>query len=441
VSKPRPQLVSSTRLKCGVTAEPQYLSGLDIFHAHAGMAIMLCFKQGFDIDHARRALATTLAKYPWMAGRYKTDKQGHVYLDANDAGMDWNLWQHQGPMPYGPQRSVGSDIHKLYKLWLPWRVVNHDQPLFQINVHRYADGGVVVCFLGAHSNMDGSSWWGLAHEWSRACLGQEPKGANANRQLVIDAGQPEPDHQAYDLMVAPPLGQWLWAMVRLGWNAAVGYQSETHIIPAEVMQRWKDQAKAELTSSAGVSAAELVTCYIMKAMSPAMPRGVMRSIGQVLDLRFKRRLRLPRDYFGNALCYAEARYTEQQMAELSVPKLAELCRPPNEQVSTEALQKMLWFTERWRQKKAVWRMIFKPTVETLNAGLIQNNVIPFPIYDIDLGNGGPSWYDVTPMTIRMVMLAHTPQKDGGVVMYVTAKRRELAALRAQLQRDGVSTAS
>ncbi|MEY2842215.1 MAG: hypothetical protein RI920_252, partial [Pseudomonadota bacterium] len=48
MSKPKPTLVLSKRLHSGVKAEPQYLSGLDIFHAHAGIPLVLCFKQGFD---------------------------------------------------------------------------------------------------------------------------------------------------------------------------------------------------------------------------------------------------------------------------------------------------------------------------------------------------------------------------------------------------------
>ena len=56
---------------------------------------------------------------------------------------------------------------------------------------------------------------------------------------------------------------------------------------------------------------------------------------------------------------------------------------------------------------------------------------------IDFGTGTPSWYDITPMTIRMVMVTPTPEQDGGVDLYLTAKRAELAALKASMQRDGL----
>lgn len=437
MSSPKPTLVLSKRLHSGVQAEPQYLSGLDIFHAHAGIPLILCFKQGFDLAHVEKALVTTLAKYPCVTGRYRKDKDGHVYLDSNDAGLDWNVYRCKGPMPYGPQRPVGSDIHRFYKLYMPWQVVDQDRALMQINIHQFEDGGILFCAYAPHSAQDGSSWWGMMQDWSRACLGQDLKGQSFDRQVLIDAGKVEADPAAYDLMAAPSLGQWAWTMARLGWQAVFGMKSETFRIPAATVASWREQAKAELPNSAGVSVSELATTYLMKAMSPVMPKGVARSVGLVLDLRYKRRLRLPRDLYGNALCYAEARYSAEELASSSLPVLAEKCRPANEQVSTEALVKMLVLTETYRQKKAVWRLIFKPTLETLNAGLIQNNCIQFPMYEIDFGTGTPSWYDITPMTIRMVMLVPTPEKDGGVDMHLTAKRAELAAVKAQLARDGI----
>jgi len=314
MSKPKPTLVLSKRLHSGVKAEPQYLSGLDIFHAHAGIPLVLCFKQGFDLAHVEKALVATLASYPCVTGRYRKDKQGHVYLDSNDAGLDWNVYRCKGPLPYGPHHPVGSDIHRFYKLYMPWNVVDHDRALMQINIHQFEDGGILFCAYAPHSAQDGSSWWGMIQDWSRTCLGQELKGQSFDRQVLIDAGKVEADPAAYDLMAAPSLGQWAWTMARLGWQAVFGMKSESFRIPAKVVGQWREQAKAELPNSAGVSVAELATTYLMKAMSPAMPSGVARSVGLVLDLRYKRRLRLPRDLYGNALCYAEARYSAEELA-------------------------------------------------------------------------------------------------------------------------------
>lgn len=435
----RPQLLVDKRLHAGVTAPRQYLTGLDIFHAHAGIPVVLVYKNGLDLALVERALVETLKHYPIMAGRYKKDAQGQVYVDSNDGGIDFRVSRCEGPMPYGPQNPAGKqDIKRFFKLVLPWQVVDKDTPLLQVNIFQYGDGGIVMCCYAPHSLLDGSSYWGFMQNWSNACRGLEIKPPSFDRQVLIDAGQTPIDPASYDLMVAPRILDYIGIMLRLGWRAATGMKSEVLRIPAGTVQQWKSQAKTEMPDSAGVSSVELVTAYVMKAFSPCMPRGVERSVGLVLDLRYKRRLKLPRDYFGNALSYAEARYSEQDLARQSVPVLAERCRPDNEQVSTASLFKMLTLTEQYRQKKAVWQLLFKPTIETLRGGLILNNVIQLPIYDIDLGRGTPDWYDICPMTIRMLMVVNTPQKDGGVDLHVTARQSELQALRAQLAADGIS---
>jgi shikimate O-hydroxycinnamoyltransferase len=440
MAKTRSTLLVGKRLKAGVTTPPQYLTGLDIFHAHAGIPVVLVYNKGFDLALAERALVDVVKHYPILTGRYKKDAQGHVYIDGQDAGIDFRVHRCEGKMPYGLHNPAGKDIKRFFKLILPWQVVNKDTALLQISVHQYEDNGMVVCGYAPHSMLDGSSFWGFMLDWSRACRGMEIKPPTSfDRGIMIEAGQAEVDPASYDLMVAPGMRDYIGIMSRLVWRAVTDLKSEVFHIPAAHVSQWKSQAKAELPNSAGVSAVELMSAYVMKVFSPLMPKGVARSVGLVLDLRYKRRLKLPRDYFGNALCYAEARYSEQELAQDSLPVLAEKCRPPNDQVSTGSLVKMLALTEQYRQKKAVWRLIFKPTIETASAGFIVNNVVQMPIYDIDLGSGTPDWYDICPMTIRMLMVASTPSKDGGLVLYLTACKAELKALRAQLAAEGIAT--
>ena len=427
------------RLHAGATAPRQYLTGLDIFHAHAGIPVVLVYKAGFDLVGVERALRETLQHYPILAGRYKTDEAGQVYVDCNDAGIDFRVSHCEGPLPYGPENPAGKqDIKRFFKFIWPWQVVDRDTALFQVNIHQFDDGGILMCCYAPHSLLDGASYWGFMQNWSNACRGLAIKAPSFDRAVLIEAGQQPVDPACYDMMVAPRMLDYIGIMIRLGWRALTGMKSEVLRLPAQTVLQWKAQAKAEMPTSAGVSTVELATAYVMKALSPCLPPDVVRSVGLVLDLRYKRRLKLPRDYFGNALCYAEARYSAPDLATQSVPALAEQCRPDNEQVSTASLFKVLSLTEQYRQRKAVWKLLFKPTIETLRGGLILNNVVQLPIYDIDLGRGTPDWYDICPMTIRMLMVVNTPQKDGGVDLHITARPAELKALRAQLAADGIA---
>ena len=55
-------------------------------------------------------------------------------------------------------------------------------------------------------------------------------------------------------------------------------------------------------------------------------------------------------------------------------------------------------------------------------GVESHGVSRLPIYDMDLGHGTPDWYEGNPMTIRTVLLAATPEQDGGVCPHASTHR-------------------
>jgi shikimate O-hydroxycinnamoyltransferase len=437
MAKLRSSLVLGKRLHAGVTAPRQYLTGIDILHGHVGVPVVLVYKKGFDLAQAERGLSEVLKHYPILAGRYKTDEQGQVYVDINDAGIDFGVHRCEGNLPYGEHNPLGTEIKQFHKLLLPFQWIDRDTPLMHVNVYQYEDGGIVLCCYVPHSMFDGASIWGFMQDWSKACLGIEIKPPTFDRGAMIKAGQSDIDTAGYELVYQPRLSTFISTMSQMGWRAVTDMHKEIVRIPAATVQHWKEQAKIDLPNATGGGTIKLVTAYVMKAFSSVMPHGVPRSVGLALDLRYMRELGLPRDYFGNAVCYAQALYTEQEMAQDSLALLAEKCRPVPEQISTESQFKLLALAERYRQKKALWKLLFKPAVDTLHGGIIQNNLSQLPMYEIDLGRGTPDWYDIFPMTIRMLMVVQTPQKDGGVDLHLTARKAELKALRAQMATDGV----
>jgi shikimate O-hydroxycinnamoyltransferase len=437
MNKWRRHRVASKRLHAGATAPGQYLTGIDILHGHVCVPLIFVYKNGFDTDLAQRGLVETLRHYPQVAGRLKTDAQGHVFLDGNDAGLDYTVYRCDGPMPYGEHRPLGKEIKRFYKAFMPWQVVNRDQPVLTIDIHCYDDGGIVMCVSMVHSVFDGFSFYGFLVNWSAACRGVGMKLPSFDREAMIKAGQGNIDTRGFKLVHQPPVLQGLRIMARLGWRALTGIHKEIFRIPAQAVQKWKDEAKATLPHHASVNTGKLVTAYVLKALSPVMPKGVPRSAGMALDMRYIRRLPLPRDYFGNGLCYANVQYTEQELAQESLSVLAEKCRPALDQVSAEHVTKLLAVAEQYRQKKAIWRLIFQPAIDTLAGGIVQNNLSLLPIYDVDLGNGTPTWYETFAMTIRMMALVSTPSKDGGIDLHVNASKAELKALRDQLRADAI----
>lgn len=429
-------LLTRERLHCGVTAPRQPLTGLDLFSGHIGIPVTLVYPQGMHVRHMREALVQTLRHYPVIAGRMKKDADGHVYVDCNDAGIDFRVHQHDQPLPtHGPDSDFGSQIKRYFSAVYPWQWMGKDQPLLQVNVHRFRGGGVILCCYGPHSLFDGSAYWQFMSDWSRMARGLEVVTPAFDHQAVIDAAQakmtPDAPPPAQGLVRDPDMRTRLSVMLRLGWQA-LKLRKGVFRIPATTMQRWKDEARLALPADAGVSAVELAAAHCLKAIAPLTASTRERRVGIVLDLRHRRRLRIPRDYFGNALCYGEARYTPQEVAQDSVAVLASKCRPSNEQVSNDTLFQHLALMEHYRQRRAIWRLFWDSAAGTLDGGLILNNCARFPMYDINFGQGGPAWYDICGVAFRMLMVVPTPEQDGGVDLHFTATRAELKAVAASL---------
>ena len=430
-----PSLIQE-RICCGVTAPAQPLTGLDLFSGHIGIPVTLVYPQGMHIPRVREALVHALRHYPLIAGRMKKDAQGHAYVDCNDAGIDFVVREHDEPLPpHGPDSDFGSQIKRYFTAVYPWQWMGKDQPLLQVHVHRFVDGGVILCCYGPHSLFDGSAYWQFMSDWSRAAMGLEITPPAFDHQAVIDvalAKMPaDAQPAASGLVRDPDMRTRLSVMLRLGWQA-LKLRKGVFRIPAATMQRWKDEARLALPADAGVSSVELAAAHCLKAIAPLTTSGRERRVGIVLDLRHRRRLRIPRDYFGNALCYGEASYTPQDIAQDSVAVLASKCRPSNEQVSNDTLFAHLALMERYRQRKAIWRLFWDSAAGTLDGGLILNNCARFPMYDINFGQGGPAWYDICGVAFRMLMVVPTPEQDGGVDLHFTATKAELKAVAASL---------
>lgn len=428
-------ILSSKRLRCGVTAPPQTLSGSDLFNGHIGIPVVLVYPQGLDLRRTEAALSEVLTHYPIVCGRMKKGPDGHAFVDINDAGIDYRLHDCVGPLPaIGPDSGFAHTLKRYFRPFLPWRLVDQDQPLLQVNLFRFECGGVILCCYAPHSLMDGSAYWQFMRDWSALSRGEAITAPSFDRQTVTQAAQGRAVPAEAGLLCDPPMGERLKLFARLGWRALTSLKKDVIRVPAATVQHWKDEARRLLPPEAGVSTAELVAAWCMQQLSPLMPSARPRSVGIVLDLRHKRRLRIPRDLFGNALGYGEARYSREALATESLPELARRCRPAPEQVSQDALLDMLALMEAYRQRRAIWRLFWRPAGETVEAGLILNNCVNFPIYDIDFGGGGPAWYDICAVAFRMLMVVPTPEQDGGVDLHLTARPAELRALKQAMAR-------
>ena len=432
-------LVSHQILQGGVTCPRQYLTGVDIFNTHTGIPITLVYDKGLDVEAMQRSLIEQIKLQPPMAGRIRTDEQGLPYIDGNDGGVSFKVHRAKGALPrFGPTLHMARELKHYAKPIFPWQVVNKDVALFHFDVHQFEDGGAVLCVTGIHSLYDGAMFWHFMKQWADATRGQavaEPgavaEPVNFDRSKLIQIGRDHIDlpytaGQVYQMGLLKRLGVY----ARFAWQHLTALEKGVFRIPASTIEGWKAQAKKELPPEhPGLSSSDLVTLHVLKEMSPVMWCDKDRCVGIVIDLRYKRRLRLPRHFFGNALGQAEVSYTKAELARDSLAQLAARFKPPAESVSDQTFTSFLAFMERMRQQKQVGSLMMKTAADTLEAGLVLNNCAHFSTYEIDFGTGTACWHDNAQVVYRMLMLCPTPERDGGMDIHLTARKEEIAVFR------------
>lgn len=420
------------RVRAGVRGDRYYLSGIDLLPTHTGIPIVWVYPNGLDLPRFEAALVETLKKYPVMASRLRTDEHGHVFVDPCDGGVNLRVRRCAGKLPaYGPDRHMDGHISRYSTPILPWRVVDRDQPMLEIDVSRFEDGGVVLCITAVHSVCDGTSFFGFVNEWARACAGHAPVGPTSDREVMIALGRAHADKPYVGkVLYEPTMLERASLYTRFAWHHLTSIRKGVFRISADRIEQWKHDSRHELADGEFVGTVDLVTAHCLKVLSPAMSARGDRRVGVVSDLRYKRGLGVPRAFFGNALTQAQIVYGEDEVATESPVALARKMRAASVADDTEELSSYLAHVERYRQKHAVGKLLMRTVAATLGAGMMVNNYRPFPIYEIDFGTGRPSWHDNPRLVYRALKVVSTPEMDGGVDIHLTAHRKEIAVARA-----------
>lgn len=425
------RIVSNTTLKGGVRCPTQRVSGIDIFTSHMGIPIVQVYPKGLDVANLQRSLTTMLGKYPLLAGRMRKDAQGLPCIEGNDAGVRFKVHQCDGPLPaYGPANHLHPLLKGFHTPIYPWNIFKDSQPLFEVNVYQFADGGAILSNTAAHSVMDGTAYWNFMVDWAACARGEEVPARSMEREQLIELGQanlkaPYTRGYVYEMGWRDRLSMY----AGLGWQHLVSIDKDVFRIPAATIEQWKQQARTEFPDADGVTTAELVTAHCLKVLNPLWQHRRDRCLGHVIDLRYKRRLRVPRHFFGNALGHGEVMYSADELDKQSLAAIALKSRMPAESLTNEDLLGYLGLMERARQTKGILGLMMRSVGRTLDGGLVLNNCSHYPMYEIDFGTGRPSWHDATRVVFRMLMIIPTPEMDGGVDIHLTALKPELEAMR------------
>jgi shikimate O-hydroxycinnamoyltransferase len=426
---------TSTRtwVKAGVPSGPHDLTGLDLRVGHTYNACLLVYPQGLDAQALVQSLQKTLQAYPPFTGRLRRDGRNRVYIDASDAGVSFDVFQHAKPLPACDiDHPVNERVKRYMPSVLPWKVVDHAQPLFKVAVHQFSCGGAIMAYGTCHSLADGNATWAFLQDWVRVHQGLPITPPELGRQALIDACNAQrarPYTQQYVLELS--LRTRLGLMGRMAWQHFTTMTRWSRRLSRAQVAAWREEARRELGEQAPLpSAHELLMGWCMKALSAQMPGAGDRFLGQVCDMRFRDLPGLPRQYLGNAIGHDLLALQPQALAQASVTQAALMCRMPFERNTPDDLLSYMGLMARHLDTRDNHTLWVKGIVKCLDTGIIFNNCAHFGMYKMDFGSGTPTWFDFDRAPYRMLVLMPTPERNGAFDLQLTARRHEVAALQA-----------
>lgn len=120
----------------------------------------------------KSSLSRTLSLFSPLAGRLATDSDGYVYINCNDAGVDFVHATASGL--YIRDLLSPIDNHESFKEFFTFdRKVSysgHFSPILAVQVTELADGVFIGCSVN-HAVTDGTSFWNFFNTFAQICKG------------------------------------------------------------------------------------------------------------------------------------------------------------------------------------------------------------------------------------------------------------------------------
>ncbi|GMY08106.1 uncharacterized acetyltransferase At3g50280 [Fagus crenata] len=118
----------------------------------------------------KRGLSQTLSHFPPLAGRLRTDSDGHVYITCNDAGAEFIHVTDNGVFIRDVLVPGNQTVKEFFAYDRPVSYSAHFNPILAVKVTELADGVFIGCTV-CHAVTDGTSFWNFFNTFAEVCRG------------------------------------------------------------------------------------------------------------------------------------------------------------------------------------------------------------------------------------------------------------------------------
>ncbi len=426
----------------GSTLARQYLTGNDVLTGVVNSPGVLVYPQGLDDEAMRTSLKALLAHYPIASSRIRRDDKGMLYFEPQDQGAGFEVHRHDHPLPpYGPAYPIDKHLGRYSRIMWPWRVINNPaQPVLEFGVHHFSCGGSLLSMSGVHALCDGTATWLLMMDWIRLHHGHPITPPELNRAPFIDLSTANLERPyTHGAVYQPRLSHTVTMGARFIWQFLTTMEKHVLRVTPQQIALWQKDAQLALPPEQRPTPYELTTAFCIQQLSQANPAPGPRHVGTVTDLRYRRLPGITRKYFGNALWQDMIVLGDQFLLNEPLHNVALACRVPYDSAPMDDVLSYLGLLEKRRLTRSTHRLMSVPGEHCLDNGIFINNCAHLPFYKADFGSGPPTWFENKRAVYRKVMVVSAPPGLGGFDVHLTARRHEVAALKAAQARYNMIT--
>ncbi|XP_010251819.1 PREDICTED: agmatine coumaroyltransferase-2-like [Nelumbo nucifera] len=408
------ELINDTILKASPSSEhptSNALVPLSIFDKAAfdlHVPILYAFRAPVPSNEAmREGLSKALAHYPHLAGRFTTDDQGRTCIILNNAGV--RIIETYVPitlaeqLPFTPDSEVGNLLPPLEGV----------EELLQVQLNRYACGGLVLGLSSHHRVADGQSMSYFTISWSSLVRG-----------LDIEAF-PYHDRDSVSVPRNPPRVEFDHPNIEFRKNTSSNTNELSSSITNLIVHLSADfvtKLKAKVCQgNKRYSTFECLLSHLWKKMTQArgLERDEFTQVRVAVNGRARMKPPVPMEYFGNLVLWAYPRLRVKELLNESCAYVAKAIHEAVAKIDHEYFQSFIDFGELSKGKEDELVATAPEAGNALCPNLEVDSWLRFHFHDLDFGGGAPCAFMPPDLPVEgLLVFVPSCKEIGGVDVFL-----------------------
>ncbi|XP_010251818.1 PREDICTED: agmatine coumaroyltransferase-2-like [Nelumbo nucifera] len=419
-------LVCNTILKASSSHHPTSndLIPLNLFDKAAfdiHVPILYAFRAPMPSNEVlKEGLSKALVHYPQLAGRFITDDHGRTCIILNNAGV--RVIETYVPTSLAEQLpfTPASEVDKL----LP--PLDGVQELLQIQLNRYACGGVVIGLTSHHRVADGQSMSYFTISWASLVRGLDIETLPYHDRAAVSVPRNPPkvefDHSSIEFQksTASNTNNFSSSIANLVVHLSADFITKLKTKVCQGHQRF--------------STFECLLSHMWKKITQA--RGLApdeyTQVRVAVNGRARMKPPVPMEFFGNLVLWAYPRLVVKELLNESHAHIAKAIHEAVAKVDNEYFHSFIDFGELSKEKDGELVATAPDIGDSLCPNMEVDSWLRFHFHDLDFGGGGPCAFLPPDLPVEGLLIFVPSCKEKGAVDVFLALLHEHVELFKQI---------